>query len=150
MNGEHERSTATGSPAEARRQGRRRAALLVAGLATVALGLGVRALGDGAWAGPVGDALYAVLIYLVVAFLDPSGPRLRAAAIAAVACLTIELFQLTGVPAGLGQAWPPIRLVLGTTFGAADLGAYAVGVAAAHVLDRALGRGSRRTGVWSM
>ena len=40
------------------------------------------------------------------------------AAAAVTVCVTIEPFQLTGLPAELGESWPPLRLVLGTTFGA--------------------------------
>jgi hypothetical protein len=114
--------------------------LCIAALVTVALGVGVRTVGDGAWTGPVGDALYAVLVYLVVAILIPRTPRARVAGMAVAACVLIELFQLTGVPAELGESWPPLRWVLGTTFGAADLVAYAVGGAVAYAADLAVGR----------
>ena len=117
----------------------RRAALCVAGLVTVALGLGIRTFSDGTWTGPAGDALYAVLVYVLVALLVPRKPKTLIAAAAVTACAVIELFQLTGLPAELGQSWPPIRLVLGTTFGAADLLAYAGGSALAYAADRTMG-----------
>jgi hypothetical protein len=56
----------------------------------------------------------------------------------------IELFQLTGIPAELGKFWPPVRLVLGTTFGTADLGAYSGGAAVAYAVDRTAGRWNSR------
>ncbi|MEE1620991.1 DUF2809 domain-containing protein [Zafaria sp. J156] len=122
-----------------RRPGRR-PALAAAAVLTVALGLGVRGLGEGAWTGPAGDALYAVLVYVLVAFVLPRRPRAFVALLAVGVCAGIELFQLTGLPAELGRAWPPARLVLGTTFGLADLAAYAVGVAAAWTADSAADR----------
>ena len=124
---------------EAARPRTRRAALCIAGLMTVVLGLGIRTLSDGAWAGPAGDALYAVLVYVAVALLIPWKPKALIAVTAVTACVVIELFQLTGLPAELGQSWPPIRLVLGTTFGTADLIAYAGGGALAHAADRTMG-----------
>lgn len=111
----------------------------IAGLMIVVLGLGIRTFGDGAWTGPAGDALYAVLVYVLVALLVPGKPKLLVAAAAVTACAMIELFQLTGLPAELGQSWPPIRLVLGTTFGTADLLAYAGGAALAYAADRTMG-----------
>ncbi|WP_255771214.1 ribosomal maturation YjgA family protein [Pseudarthrobacter sulfonivorans] len=114
----------------------RRALLCIAAVTCVALGLGVRTLSDAAWTGPAGDGLYAVLVYILVAILIPSKPKAVIAAAALTVCVMIELFQLTGLPAQLGAAWPPVRLVLGTTFGTADLLAYAAGAAAAYAVDR--------------
>ncbi len=116
----------------------RRATLCIAALMTVALGLSVRTFSDGAWTGPVGDALYAVLIYLLVAILLPGKPRVQVVGAAMTACLLIEVFQLTGLPAELARSWPPIRLVLGTTFGVADLFAYAAACVLAFAVDRTL------------
>jgi hypothetical protein len=128
---------------EAGRSRTRRAALCIAGLVTVVLGLGIRTLSDGAWAGPAGDALYSVLVYVVVGILIPRKPKVLVVAAAVTACVLIELFQLTGLPAQLGQSWPPIRLVLGTTFGTADLLAYAGGGALAYAADRTIGTAAK-------
>ncbi|WP_264797360.1 ribosomal maturation YjgA family protein [Arthrobacter mangrovi] len=122
-------------PGAARSAGKRRAALVAAGAATIVLGLSVRALGEPAWAGPAGDALYAVMVYVAIAFLLPRKPRPLAALAALAACTAIELFQLTGIPAALASAWTPIRLVFGTTFGLFDLAAYAAGAAAGLAAD---------------
>ena len=92
-----------------------------------------------AWTGPAGDGLYAVLVYSLVAILIPSKSKALIAAAAVTVCVIIELFQLTGLPAELGKSWPPLRLVLGTTFGTADLLAYAVGAAIAYAVDRTTG-----------
>jgi hypothetical protein len=120
----------------------RRAALSLVAVMTVALGLGIRTLFDGTWTGPVGDALYAVLIYLLVALAVPRRPRALIAAVALVVCSLIELLQLPGLPAALGATWPPLRLVLGTTFGTADLIAYAAGCFLAYTADRLLSNAS--------
>lgn len=123
--------------------------LLAAGAATVVLGLSVRGFGAPAWAGPAGDALYAVMVYVAIAFLLPRKPRLLIALAALIACTAIELFALTGIPAALASAWPPFRLVFGTTFGPADLAAYAAGSATGLAADAgisaAAGKGKHRT-----
>src|SRR5690625_1994984 len=62
---------------------------------TVALGLGVRLLGEGTWIGPVGDALYAVLIYCLVGVLMPRTTKVRIAVAAFVVCGLIEVSHLT-------------------------------------------------------
>jgi len=116
--------------------------LCLAGLMTVVLGLGIRTFSDGAWTGPAGDALYAVLAYVLLALLIPRKPKALTAAAAVAACGMIELFQLTGLPAALGRSWPPIRLVLGTTYGTADLLAYAAGSAVACASDWTIGAAS--------
>ncbi|MDR6508639.1 DUF2809 domain-containing protein [Arthrobacter oryzae] len=101
--------------------------------------MSIRTLSDAAWTGPAGDGLYAVLVYVLVAILIPSKSKALIAAAAVTICVVIELFQLTGLPAELGEAWPPLRLVLGTTFGTADLLAYAGGAAVAYGVDRKMG-----------
>ena len=113
----------------------RRAWLCIAGLMSVVLGLSVRTLSDATWTGPAGDGMYAVLVYILVAILIPSKSKVLIAAAAFTGCVMIELFQLTGLPAELGESWPPLRLVLGTTFGTADLLAYAAGAAVAYAMD---------------
>ncbi|MDQ0079118.1 ribosomal maturation YjgA family protein [Arthrobacter oryzae] len=109
--------------------------LCIAGLMSVVLGLSIRTLSNAAWTGPAGDGLYAVLVYVLVAILIPSRSKVLIAAAAFTVCVLIELFQLTGLPAELGEFWPPLRLVLGTTFGTVDLLAYAGGAAVAYLVD---------------
>lgn len=84
--------------------------------------------------------LYAVLVYLVTALLLPRSLRWLVGAAALAVCWGIELFQATGVPAVLGAQWPPIRLLLGTTFVAVDLLSYAAGVLGALMVDALAGR----------
>lgn len=138
----------------------RRPTLAVAVLATVASGLAVRSAGAGqagpggpldAVRGPVGDGLYAVLVYLLLALLAPRARPLVLGAVAWAACAAVELAQLTGLPAAVVDAWDPARWVLGTTFHAPDLVSYAVGAALAALLDGAVARrraarGPRRGG----
>jgi hypothetical protein len=78
----------------------------------------------------LGDALYAVMIYLLL----PSQPVARRAALAMAIMMGIELFQLTNIPFKMvaDSRWP-VRVVgrlLGTTFGWGDLAAYAAGIVA--------------------
>lgn len=123
---------------------RRRVGLILAAVVTVALGLGIRTFVDAAWAGPAGDVLYSVMVYLAVAVLIPGRPRWVPVVVAFGLCAGIELFQATGVPAELAQSWPPIRLVLGTTFVPFDLLSYAAGVLLAALADRELSQVLRR------
>jgi len=91
----------------------------------------------------IGDGLYAVLVYLLVAL---AVPRARAGVVAAITfgvCALIELAQLTGACATVVEALPPMRYVLGTTFQTTDLVSYAVGAALAAVVDRASSYWSR-------
>ncbi|GAA3888408.1 hypothetical protein GCM10022381_32870 [Leifsonia kafniensis] len=123
--------------------GRRRAWLLGVAVLVIAGGLLVHALGSGAVADFTADALYAVLIYVLVAFLLPRSTSLAVAGIALAFCVAIELFQLTGVPSALSEVFPPARLVFGTTFAPVDLIAYALGTGLTWAADAAVRRVSR-------
>lgn len=106
----------------------------------VLVGLGGRALLPGPVGGPVGDALYATLVVVLVLLVRPRTSPVVAAATGFAICLAIELFQLTGIPVAVAERFPPARLVLGTTFWAPDLLRYAVGAALGGVLCRAVAR----------
>ncbi|MBI9113623.1 DUF2809 domain-containing protein [Sanguibacter suaedae] len=124
----------------------RRPALALSAVATVVLGLAARTLLDGPVSAFLGDALYAVLVYVLVAFV---GPRARPVVVAAVAwalCAAVEVAQLVGLSAAVVDAWEPARWVLGTTFHAPDLIVYAVGAATAGTADAALLRWRARRG----
>ena len=84
-----------------------------------------------------------MLVLVLVAFVRPTARTWVVATIAWAVCAAIELGQLTGVPAHLTEAWWPARLVLGTTFHAPDLVAYAIGVALAAGADAWVGRRGR-------
>nr|WP_314842474.1 DUF2809 domain-containing protein [uncultured Microbacterium sp.] len=119
---------------------RRRLWLTCVAVAVIALGLTTHAVGDGPVADFTGDALYAVLVYLIVALVFP---RARSAAIgltAAALCSLIEVFQLTGLPSRWAEVFSPVRFMLGVGFDARDLLAYAVGAALATACDLAVRR----------
>ncbi|QTG81008.1 DUF2809 domain-containing protein [Arthrobacter crystallopoietes] len=97
-------------------------------------------MGSGTWTNHTGDALYAVLIYLLVAAVASRIPSWQAAAAALAVCTAVELLQLSPLPAALGEIFPPARLVFGTTFGMLDLVSYGTGVLAAGLLDGVLCR----------
>jgi uncharacterized membrane protein YdbT with pleckstrin-like domain len=82
----------------------------------------------------VADALYAVMLFVVLSFVFVRASGWRIALAAFLICLAIELFQLTGVPSSLAEVFPPVRLLLGTTFAAIDLVAYFVGSVAAGLV----------------
>ena len=83
----------------------------------------------------VGDALYAVLVYLVVSIVVVRRPARQVAVVAILLCVAVEVFQLTGVPSSLAEHFAPVRYLLGTTFNALDLVAYVVGVLAATAVS---------------
>lgn len=92
------------------------------------------------------DALYAVLVYLLVAL---AFPRLRPwwpASIAFGLSAAVEFFQLTGVPAELADRAPLVALVMGERFGTLDIAAYAAGVIFAALVDAAVSRPTERPG----
>ncbi|MEY9854236.1 hypothetical protein ABH923_003914 [Leifsonia sp. EB41] len=128
---------------------RRRALLIVAAIATVVAGLTVHETVD-SWAGAfAGDALYAVLIFLLVAVVAVRAASAVVGGVAFAVCAAVELFQLTGVPAYLSATIPGVELVLGSTFQWSDLVAYAVGAALAAAVDAGIRRraaGSSRGG----
>lgn len=131
---------------------RRRVALIVVAVVVVVGGLTVHELADG-WAGAfAGDALYAVLMVVLVAVVAPRAPSALAGALALAVCVGVELLQLTSVPARLSATIPGVELVLGSTFQVTDLLAYAIGSLVAASTDllvrrRAAGssRGARTT-----
>jgi len=102
-------------------------ALLV--VLVVLAGLGARLLLPPATGSPVGDALYATLVVLLVALVRPRTRPLVAAAVGLALCAAVEAAQLTAVPAEVVERLPLARYVLGTTFVPADLAWYAAGAA---------------------
>ena len=113
----------------------RRAGLAAAAAATVVVGLAVHFLIVGDLASLVADALYTVLIYLLVGFIFPAARQYWLAVAAFAFSAMIELSQLTGIPQQLAQSFPPSRLLFGTTFSALDLVAYALGAMAVCAAD---------------
>lgn len=117
---------------------RRRRRLLVAAALVILAGLLTRILCSGPIAGLAGDALYAVMVYLVIAVAFPRARSVAVGAGALAICTLIELFQLTGLPALWAQEFWPVRLVLGIGFDGTDLVAYAVGACATALVDIAI------------
>ena len=108
---------------------RHRLAAVGLGALTVAAGLGVRAVADGAVSNFVGAALWDTLVCCLIMVLRP-GVSPRSLFIAgALVGIGAEVFQATGVPLQLYHAHHGLALVLGTTFQWADLPAYPVGAA---------------------
>ena len=104
-------------------------------LPVIALGLAARFLAAGPVADLSGGVLYAVLVYVLLVFLRPGAAPWQTAAITLAFCTAIELLQLTPLPAALSAAFPPARLVLGSTFVPLDLAAYALGAVLALGID---------------
>jgi hypothetical protein len=86
----------------------------------------------------LGDALYAAMVYVI---LRLTGRITRVALWSAVAVITIELFQLTGLTAEMFRSGSAVVRVcarlLGTQFSVLDLLAYAVGIAFIAAVDHA-------------
>jgi hypothetical protein len=103
---------------------------------TIALGLASRRLRFGLpwWDKSLGDALYAVAVYLVLALVFPQWSIRRTGAGALLFCAAIELFQWTGIPAAYARL-AVVRWLIGTQFALHDLLCYLVGVLAIASLD---------------
>lgn len=85
----------------------------------------------------LGDALYAVMVYILIRL---GGRTSRVALWTALTMAAIECFQLTSIPAGMlrSEHWI-VRVaarLLGTQFSFLDLVAYSVGIAGITLADR--------------
>jgi hypothetical protein len=112
--------------------------LLLALAATVVLGLASRLYPVGWYFYDriLGEVLYAVAAYLVLAVLLFRKAPLFIAVLAFVACLAVELFKLTGIPAEY-QHVLLVRWFLGMTFSSVNLGYYFIGVVLIAFADSA-------------
>jgi hypothetical protein len=120
---------------------RRRAGFVILAVSTIAVGLLVHLLGAGlgpAWRDVLGDALWAAMMaWWIGAAVPQARPGVRGIAAYAV-CAAVEVSQLYHAPAlDAVRATQLGHLVLGSGFDARDLVAYAAGVAAASLLERA-------------
>jgi hypothetical protein len=102
---------------------------LLALAATVFLGLASRLypMGWFLYDRVLGEVLYAVAAYLVLAMLLVRRPPWLIAGVAFGSCLAVELFKLTGIPAE-NQGVFLVRWFLGMTFAWVNLGYYFLGV----------------------
>jgi hypothetical protein len=118
---------------------RRRAAFAAAAVATIGVGLAVHERGIAL--GPVGrdvfgDALWAAMMLWLVSVGAPHARVIVRSATAYLICAGVEVSQLYHVAAlDAARATTLGGLVLGTGFDWRDLGAYAVGVACAALLE---------------
>jgi hypothetical protein len=90
----------------------------------------------------LGDALYAVMLYLLICLFLPQISVFKAAALAFTLVLAIESFQLTGIPdqmhTSANRLISALSVALGTTFSIYDIIAYVFGIGACAGMDRAL------------
>ena len=112
--------------------------------ATVFLGLASRLhpLDWFLWDRVLGEVLYAVAAYLVLAMLLASRPPGHLAGLAFGCCLAVEVFKLTGIPAEHQRVFL-VRWLLGMTFAWVNLGYYFLGVVLIAFADGAT-RGAKR------
>lgn len=116
-----------------------------AAVLTLAAGLALTLMVEGAAGTYAGDALYTVLVYLLVVLIAPRARPSTAATVALVFSWAVELFQLSGVPAELSARSFAARLVLGSTFNGPDLLWYAVGAASVWLVHARARARSRAT-----
>lgn len=121
----------------------RRGRLAVAAACILVAGLAVHAFADGPVGGFAGDALYAALVAVIVAFAVPRAARWVAPVVALAFCWAIEVLQLTPLPRAIEVAVPGSYFVFGSTFQWIDLVAYAVGVAVVAAVSRPAAGSSR-------
>ncbi len=88
----------------------------------------------------LGDALYAVLFYLLLSLFWKQGTPFVKTLLSCGAMIVIETFQLTGIPLKLSlsqNVFPKVvSIVLGTTFGWLDIVAYFAGILGVFLLDQ--------------
>jgi hypothetical protein len=93
------------------------------------------------WAKYIGDALWALMFFVIVAIVLPGRSTLVIAAIALVVCCALELSQLYHAPwiDAARKTWPG-KLLLGSAFAWADLVAYLAGVTTGAAIELAASR----------
>lgn len=87
----------------------------------------------------LGDALYAVLFYLIFKLLLPKKNTFHLSLYSLITVLAIEAFQLTGIPLELRQSGNQfayyLSIALGTKFSYLDIVAYMVGIVSVACID---------------
>jgi hypothetical protein len=114
---------------------------LLLAVTTVAAGLFSRTVHTG-WHladKSLGDALYSLMIYWLLALLLPRLRPVQLALSTTAFCFAIEAFKLSGLPASWSHSLVS-RLVFGTTPSLHNLICYLAGAAAAGVVDSLLRR----------
>jgi hypothetical protein len=124
---------------------RTRCAAAITAVVVVGLGLALRAVSSGSIAKYGGDALYTLLLLVLVVLVAPRIAPLKAAGSALAVSCVIELCQLSSVPAELSGRSVVARLVLGSTFNPPDFFWYLVGAGVGWFLHaQTRQRGERR------
>ncbi len=100
----------------------------------IAVGLASRRfpIGVHLWDKSLGDALYTVMIYFLVAIARPDRSPAALGAFALAISVAIEAFQLTGIPSRLPRI---LQIALGTTFAWHDVACYVVGAFVVSAAD---------------
>ena len=93
----------------------------------LALGLGLQLLERSLVVDVVGSVLYVCAVGLPLVALWPELPGAAVALTAFAFAVAVELLQLTAVPQAVVAAFPPSRLLFGSSFDPIDLVAYAGG-----------------------
>lgn len=87
----------------------------------------------------LGDALYAILFYLLISMLVSELRAIKKATIVFILMVAFELFQLTQIPMALSQNENVLARIaamfLGTVFSWLDIVAYFVGIVIAASVD---------------
>ena len=110
-------------------------------LSIIVLGLGLRGFGLGLGLPAVivkygGSALWAAMVFFLVAISSAGLPRWRIAGIAAAIAVSVELFRLVHTSSlDAFRLTPGGALLLGRIFSPWDLLAYGVGIALGMALD---------------
>lgn len=100
---------------------------IVALAGCLALGLGLQLLERSVVVDVAGSMLYVCCAGMLLSALWPALPSPAVASIAFGFAVAVELLQLTAVPQAVVAAFPPARLLFGSSFDPVDLLAYAGG-----------------------
>ena len=104
------------------------------------------------WDKYLGDAVYAAVFYLVMSLTWSEGAVTVKAILATAYVVSVEIFQLTQIPAQLNQSANLVvrafaYVVLGSAFGWWDMLAYGVGIGGIAWVDKLYLRADDRPGI---
>jgi hypothetical protein len=85
----------------------------------------------------LGDMLYAVLFYFIIALIKPNFSLWKIAIMSMIILTVIEVFQITHIPLSFrlskSVVYKVIGILLGTEFSFYDLFAYYLGISASYI-----------------
>jgi len=87
----------------------------------VPIGLVVQPFRQLGWTDGVGTLAYGAAAVAVLALVLPHRGVLLPGSVGTSLACAVEILQLTGVPAALAERFPPVALLLGSSFDAVDL-----------------------------